>query len=103
MINGELVVDNFAGGGGASTGIEMATGYSVDIAINHDLEAIRMHKANHPYTKHYCEDVWQVDPVKACNGYDKSVPEIQNEKIVFTSLSYHRSLFKETDRMHLRK
>ena len=69
MINGELIVDNFAGGGGASTGIEMATGYSVDIAINHDPEAIKMHKANHPNTKHYCEDVWQVDPVKACNGH----------------------------------
>lgn len=69
MINGELIVDNFAGGGGASTGMEMATGYSVDIAINHDPEAIRMHKANHPNTKHYCEDVWQVDPVKACNGH----------------------------------
>ena len=69
MINGELIVDNFAGGGGASTGIEMATGYSVDIAINHDPEAIRMHKTNHPNTKHYCEDVWQVDPVVACNGH----------------------------------
>ena len=69
MIKGELIVDNFAGGGGASTGIELATGYSVDIAINHDPEAIRMHKANHPSTKHYCEDVWQVDPVKACNGH----------------------------------
>jgi len=69
MIYGELIVDNFAGGGGASTGIEMATGYSVDIAINHDPEAIRMHKANHPNTKHYCEDVWQVDPVEACNGH----------------------------------
>lgn len=69
MINGELIVDNFAGGGGASTGIEMATGYSVDIAINHDPEAIRMHKANHPNTKHYCEDVWQVDPAEACNGH----------------------------------
>ena len=68
MINGELIVDNFAGGGGASTGIELATGYSVDIAINHDPEAIRMHKANHPNTKHYCENVWVVDPVKACNG-----------------------------------
>ena len=56
------------GGGGASTGIEMATGISVDIAINHDPEAIRMHKANHPNTKHYCESVWDVDPVKACNG-----------------------------------
>lgn len=69
MINGELIVDNFAGGGGASTGIELATGKSVDIAINHDPEAIRMHKANHPHTKHYCEDVWQVDPVRACKGY----------------------------------
>ncbi len=69
MINGELIVDNFAGGGGASTGIEMATGYSVDIAINHDPEAIKMHKANHPNTKHYCEDVWQVDPVEACKGH----------------------------------
>lgn len=68
MINGELIVDNFAGGGGASTGIELATGYSVDIAINHDPEAIKMHKANHPNTKHYCENVWAVDPVKACNG-----------------------------------
>lgn len=58
MINGELVIDNFAGGGDASTGIELATGKSVDIAINHDPEAIRMHKANHPHTKHYCEDVW---------------------------------------------
>lgn len=69
MINGELIVDNFAGGGGASTGIEMATGYSVDIAINHDPEAIRMHKVNHPNTKHYCENVWAVDPVKACEGH----------------------------------
>lgn len=69
MINGELIVDNFAGGGGAPTGIELATGYSVDIAINHDPEAIRMHKANHPNTKHYCENVWAVDPVKACKGH----------------------------------
>ncbi|MBQ7671312.1 MAG: DNA cytosine methyltransferase [Clostridia bacterium] len=64
----ELFVDNFAGGGGASTGIEMAIGRSVDIAINHDPDAITMHKANHPNTKHYCEDVWQVDPVEACAG-----------------------------------
>lgn len=69
MLNGELIVDNFAGGGGASTGIEMATGYSVDIAINHDPEAIRMHKTNHPSTKHYCESVWDVDPVKVCGGH----------------------------------
>lgn len=64
----ELFVDNFAGGGGASTGIELAIGRSVDIAINHDPDAIAMHKANHPRTKHYCEDVWQVDPVEACAG-----------------------------------
>lgn len=63
-----LVVDNFAGGGGASTGIEMAIGRSVDIAINHDPDAIAMHRANHPATRHYCEDVWQVDPVAACAG-----------------------------------
>lgn len=69
MINGELTVDNFAGGGGASTGIEMATGVSVDIAINHDPEAIRMHKTNHPDTMHYCESVWDVDPVRACEGH----------------------------------
>lgn len=62
-------MDNFAGGGGASTGIELATGYSVDIAINHDPEAIRMHKVNHPNTEHYCENVWAVDPVKACKGH----------------------------------
>lgn len=68
MINGELIVDNFAGGGGASTGIELATGISVDIAINHDPEAIKMHKTNHPSTKHYCESVWDVDPIEACNG-----------------------------------
>ncbi|MGN1150523.1 MAG: DNA cytosine methyltransferase [Lachnospiraceae bacterium] len=69
MIDGKLIVDNFAGGGGASTGIEMATGISVDIAINHDPEAIKMHKANHPSTKHYCENVWAVDPVEACNSH----------------------------------
>ena len=69
MIKGQLIVDNFAGGGGASTGIELATGYSVDIAINHDPEAIKMHKANHPNTKHYCENVWAVDLVKACKGH----------------------------------
>lgn len=64
----EIVVDNFAGGGGASTGIEIATGRSVDIAINHDPAAIAMHRANHPATKHYTEDVWKVDPVDACAG-----------------------------------
>ena len=52
----EIVVDNFAGGGGASTGIEMAIGRSVDIAINHDPAAIAMHRANHPTTEHYQEE-----------------------------------------------
>lgn len=69
MINGELIVDNFAGGGGASTGIEIATGKSVDIAINHDPMAIAQHRANHPSTKHYCESVWDVDPVNVCGGH----------------------------------
>jgi DNA (cytosine-5)-methyltransferase 1 len=57
----ELIVDNFAGGGGASTAIELALGRPVDIAINHDPEAIAMHAVNHPRTRHLCEDVWQVD------------------------------------------
>jgi DNA (cytosine-5)-methyltransferase 1 len=64
----EIIVDNFAGGGGASTGIELATGLSVDIAINHDPAAIAMHKVNHPDTEHYCESVWDVDPVEAVKG-----------------------------------
>lgn len=63
-----LVVDLFAGGGGASTGIEFAIGRPVDIAINHDPASIEMHKRNHPYTKHYCEDVWEVNPVDVVNG-----------------------------------
>ncbi|WP_411553315.1 DNA cytosine methyltransferase [Paenibacillus lautus] len=64
----ELIVDNFAGGGGASTGIELATGRSVDIAINHDPAAIAMHRANHPETEHYCESVWDVDPREVTGG-----------------------------------
>ncbi|MCG8381805.1 MAG: DNA cytosine methyltransferase [Gammaproteobacteria bacterium] len=63
-----LIVDSFAGGGGASTGIEMALGRPVDIAINHDLEAIKMHEVNHPQTTHYCESVWSVDPLEATGG-----------------------------------
>lgn len=63
-----LYVDSFAGGGGASTGIELATGHPVDIAINHDESAIMMHKRNHPFTMHYREDIWQVDPIKATGG-----------------------------------
>lgn len=65
---GGLVIDNFAGGGGASTGIEMALGRPVDIAINHDPEAIAMHEVNHPHTKHYCESVWEVNPREVTQG-----------------------------------
>lgn len=61
-LNAEIIIDNFAGGGGASTGIEIALGHRVDVAINHDPDAIAMHKANHPETEHYCESVWDVDP-----------------------------------------
>ncbi len=64
----EIIVDNFAGGGGASTGIEMATGRSVDIAINHDENAIAMHTTNHPDTLHYCESVFDIDPIAATAG-----------------------------------
>jgi DNA (cytosine-5)-methyltransferase 1 len=64
----EAIVDNFAGGGGASTGIEMALGRSPDVAINHNLEALAMHRANHPATKHVPDDVFRVDPVKELAG-----------------------------------
>lgn len=64
----EIIVDNFAGWGGVSKGIEMAIGRAVDIAINHNPIAIAMHRANHPGTKHYCEDVWEVNPVEAAAG-----------------------------------
>lgn len=61
---GELIIDNFAGGGGASTGIERAFGRPVDVAINHNAEALAMHAANHPHTAHYCESVWDIDPIE---------------------------------------
>jgi len=64
----ELIVDSFAGGGGASLGISWALGRHPDVAINHDAEAIALHAANHPTTRHYREDVWQVDPAEATGG-----------------------------------
>jgi DNA (cytosine-5)-methyltransferase 1 len=64
----EIIVDSFAGGGGASLGIKVGIGREPDIAINHDREAIAMHAANHPNTRHHCEDVWKVDPREACRG-----------------------------------
>ncbi|MEM7003730.1 MAG: DNA cytosine methyltransferase, partial [Pseudomonadota bacterium] len=63
-----LIIDNFAGGGGASLGIEQAIGRPVDVAINHDAQAIAMHQANHPDTKHFISDVWEVDPLEATQG-----------------------------------
>jgi DNA (cytosine-5)-methyltransferase 1 len=64
----ELIIDNFAGGGGTSTGLEAAFGRPVDIAINHDPEALAMHAMNHPHTRHLCESVWDVDPIKVTNN-----------------------------------
>lgn len=64
----EIIIDNFAGGGGASTGIELALGRPVTVAINHDPAAILMHKTNHPYTQHLQDSVWNIDPVKICAG-----------------------------------
>ncbi len=65
---GGLVIDNFAGGGGASTGIELGLGRPVDIAVNHDPEAVAMHDINHPHTRHFCESVWEVDPRVLVDG-----------------------------------
>lgn len=64
----EIIVDSFAGGGGASTGIEVATGRVVNIAINHDADAILMHSVNHPFTEHYQASVWDIDPEEVCKG-----------------------------------
>lgn len=69
----ELIVDNFAGGGGASTGLERAFGRSPDVAINHDPEAIEMHKANHPTTEHFCKSIYQVDPDDIIRKYKRRI------------------------------
>lgn len=69
----KLVIDNFAGGGGASTGIELALGFPVDIAVNHDADAIAMHKVNHPYTRHFQEDVFSIDPVSVTGGREVGI------------------------------
>ncbi len=65
---GGMVVDNFAGGGGATSGIEEAIGRPVDLAVNHSRAAVAMHRANHPATHHACQDIWTVDPKTACGG-----------------------------------
>ena len=63
-----MIIDSFAGGGGASTGIELALGRSPDVAINHDAAALAMHQANHPDTLHLINNIWQVDPAQVCKG-----------------------------------
>lgn len=63
-----MIIDAFAGGGGASVGIEMALGRQVDVAVNHDPDAILMHKTNHPSTVHLTEDIFKVDLKKYTKG-----------------------------------
>ncbi len=63
-----IIVDLFAGGGGASTGLEMGLGRKVDLAINHNPAAISMHEANHPHAEHLPTDVWGIDPIEATKG-----------------------------------
>lgn len=75
----EIIVDNFAGGGGASTGIELATGRPVNIAINHDPDAILMHKTNHPYTEHYQASVWDINPEDVWLGHWQEIRTMLNE------------------------
>ncbi|ADI91903.1 DNA cytosine methyltransferase [Acinetobacter oleivorans] len=65
----KIIVDFFAGGGGASTGLEMGLNRPVHVAVNHNPKAISMHEANHPHAKHYVQDVFVVDPVEICDGY----------------------------------
>jgi len=91
----DLIVDNFAGGGGASTGIEMAIGRPVDIAINHDPAAIAMHKANHPNTKHLCESVWDVDPREATQGQPVALCWLSPDCTHFSKAKGSKPLKKE--------
>ncbi|MFW4801252.1 DNA cytosine methyltransferase [Pseudomonas aeruginosa] len=63
-----IIVDLFAGGGGASTGLEMGLGRKVDLAINHNPAAISMHEANHPHAEHLPTDVWGIDPIASTKG-----------------------------------
>lgn len=68
LLPGEIIVDSFAGGGGASVGIEMALGRSPDDALNHNPEALAIHRANHPHTRHHCQDIWQAQPRDVAAG-----------------------------------
>lgn len=91
----EIIVDNFAGGGGASTGIELALGRSVDIAINHDPAAIAMHKANHPDTEHYLESVWDVEPREVVKGREVGLCWLSPDCTHFSKAKGGKPLKKE--------
>jgi hypothetical protein len=90
----EIIVDNFAGGGGTSCGIEEATGYEVDVAVNHDPYSISMHTVNHPNTVHYCEDVSleYVLESEYCPHTD-IVDTVANAERFLDSLPHDASLF----------
>lgn len=94
-VHRELIVDNFAGGGGASTGIELALGRRVDIAINHDAEAIAMHTANHPETRHYCESVWDVDPREVTQGRPVGLVTVAGEDYAISDIGLRMLAPKE--------
>lgn len=98
----ELVVDNFAGGGGASTGLARAIGRDPDYAINHDVEALAMHEANHPGTKHLCENVWDIDPVKVCAGRPVGVAWFSPD-CTFHSKARGGKPFRDRDRARRRR
>jgi hypothetical protein len=105
-LNEELIVDNFAGGGGASTGIEMALGRHVDHAINHSREALGMHRINHPQTIHHCEDVFDIDPRSLCEGRPVGLahfsPDCLNRETVFSPCRLYRyTLWRDWERRNL--
>jgi DNA (cytosine-5)-methyltransferase 1 len=91
----ELVVDNFAGGGGASTGIEEALGRPVDIAINHSPEAIEIHRANHRETKHFCENILEIDPAVACGSRPVGLAWFSPDCVHFSRAKGQQPLRKE--------
>ena len=94
MLDG-LVVDLFAGGGGASAGIEAALGRPVDIAINHDPVALAVHKANHPATHHVEEDIWKANPGELVAMADRAGREAVRPRI---AAAVHREVPAEQHR-----